>query len=101
MPTIPFISQLKRRLNIEDWNDMDKVLQINQLLKDLLYWSMENERLKLESHWEELVSGCHKIFPEENSFKDNMEITIGWNPDRQFKILEERVEKIRNTQATI
>ncbi|MBW0535420.1 hypothetical protein O181_075135 [Austropuccinia psidii MF-1] len=101
MSTLPSIFQLKRHLNIEDWNDMDEILQINQLHKDLLYWSMENERLKQASHWEELVSGCHKIFPEENAFNDNMEITIGWNPDRQFKILKERVEKITKTQATI
>ncbi|MBW0479386.1 hypothetical protein O181_019101 [Austropuccinia psidii MF-1] len=38
--------QFNRNLKQEDWKDMDQVLQLHQLLKDLIQWSMENKRLQ-------------------------------------------------------
>ncbi|MBW0565126.1 hypothetical protein O181_104841 [Austropuccinia psidii MF-1] len=44
-------------------------------------------------------------FPEDLSqkidFKDLMVITKGWNPTRQFRLLEARAQRIRDNQATI
>ncbi|MBW0461839.1 hypothetical protein O181_001554 [Austropuccinia psidii MF-1] len=62
---------------------------------------MNNKRFNLVSHWEELGASCHKICLKEIPFKDLMEITEGWNPTRQFRLLEERVTRIRENQATI
>ncbi|MBW0483139.1 hypothetical protein O181_022854 [Austropuccinia psidii MF-1] len=61
---------------------------------------MENKIFNLTSHWEELWKGLWKIFLGEISFKDLMEITKGWNTNKQFKVFEEREAKIRWNQAT-
>ncbi|MBW0468396.1 hypothetical protein O181_008111 [Austropuccinia psidii MF-1] len=52
--TLPFTLKLNRNLKQEDWKDMDKVLQLHQLRKDLFQWRIDNKRFNLESHWEEL-----------------------------------------------
>ncbi|MBW0471342.1 hypothetical protein O181_011057 [Austropuccinia psidii MF-1] len=62
---------------------------------------MYNKRFNLESHWEELGAIFLRIFLQEISFADLMVITKGWNPNRQVKLLEERVTRIRENQATI
>ncbi|MBW0526170.1 hypothetical protein O181_065885 [Austropuccinia psidii MF-1] len=41
--TLPFTSQFNRNLKPEDWKDMDQVLQLHQLLKDLSQWSFQNQ----------------------------------------------------------
>ncbi|MBW0531134.1 hypothetical protein O181_070849 [Austropuccinia psidii MF-1] len=80
---------------------MDKVLQLHQILKDLFQRRMDNKRLNLASHWEELGEIFQKICLKEIPFKDLMEITKGWNSNRKFKLLEERETRIRENQATI
>ncbi|MBW0489166.1 hypothetical protein O181_028881 [Austropuccinia psidii MF-1] len=80
---------------------MDQALQLNQLLKDIFQWGMDNKRLNLASHWEELGASFQKICLKEINFKELMEITKGWNPTRQFRLLEERETRIRENQATI
>ncbi|MBW0554128.1 hypothetical protein O181_093843 [Austropuccinia psidii MF-1] len=80
---------------------MDQVLQLHQLLKDLSQWSMDNKRFNLASHWEELSASFQKICLREIPFKDLIEITKGWNPTRNSRLLEERATKIRENQATI
>ncbi|MBW0538361.1 hypothetical protein O181_078076 [Austropuccinia psidii MF-1] len=62
---------------------------------------MDNMRFNLVSHWEELGESCQKICFKEISFKDLMVITKGWNPTRQFRLLEERETRIRENKATI
>ncbi|MBW0461047.1 hypothetical protein O181_000762 [Austropuccinia psidii MF-1] len=62
---------------------------------------MEHKGLNLVSHWEELEESIQKIFLREIHFKDLMENSKGWNPNRQLKILEEGEAKIRENQATI
>ncbi|MBW0467808.1 hypothetical protein O181_007523 [Austropuccinia psidii MF-1] len=99
--TLPFTLQFNRNFKPEDWKDMDEVLQPHQLLKDLLQLSMDNKRLNLNSHWAELEASCQKICLKEIDFKDIMVITKGWNPTRQFRILEARATRIREIQATI
>ncbi|MBW0539724.1 hypothetical protein O181_079439 [Austropuccinia psidii MF-1] len=54
IPTLPLTLQLNGNLKLEDWDDMDQVLKLHQLLKDVLQWSMDNKRFKLASNWEEL-----------------------------------------------
>ncbi|MBW0565633.1 hypothetical protein O181_105348 [Austropuccinia psidii MF-1] len=44
--TLPFTLQFNGDLKPEDWKDMDQVLQLHQLLKDLFQWSMDNKRLQ-------------------------------------------------------
>ncbi|MBW0515160.1 hypothetical protein O181_054875 [Austropuccinia psidii MF-1] len=44
MPTLPLAFQLNRNLNLEDWKDIDQVLQLHQLLKDLFQCSIDNKR---------------------------------------------------------
>ncbi|MBW0537957.1 hypothetical protein O181_077672 [Austropuccinia psidii MF-1] len=51
IPTLPFTLKLNRNLKPEVWKDMDKVLQLHQLLKYLFQWSMDNKRFNLVSHW--------------------------------------------------
>ncbi|MBW0509643.1 hypothetical protein O181_049358 [Austropuccinia psidii MF-1] len=34
IPTLPINFQFNRNLKLEDWKDMDQVLQLHQLLKD-------------------------------------------------------------------
>ncbi|MBW0516515.1 hypothetical protein O181_056230 [Austropuccinia psidii MF-1] len=101
IPTLPFTFQLNRNLKQEDWEDMDQVLQLHQLLKDLFQWSMDSKRFNLASHWAELGASCQKICLKEIDFKNVMVITKGWNPTRQFRLLEERETRIRENQATI
>ncbi|MBW0498031.1 hypothetical protein O181_037746 [Austropuccinia psidii MF-1] len=92
---------IQQKPQTKDWKDMDQVLQLHQLLKDLFQWSMDNKRFKLASHWEEHEASFWKIFLNEIDFKDLMVITKGWNPTRKFRILEERATGIRENQATI
>ncbi|MBW0582501.1 hypothetical protein O181_122216, partial [Austropuccinia psidii MF-1] len=53
IPTLPFTFQFNRNPKQEDWKDIDQVLQLHQLLKDLFQWSMGNIRFNLASSWEE------------------------------------------------
>ncbi|MBW0517344.1 hypothetical protein O181_057059 [Austropuccinia psidii MF-1] len=93
IPTIQFTFQFNTNLKPEDLIYMAKVLQLHQLLKDLFQWRMENKRINLASHWEELGSSFQNICLREVSFKDLIGITKGWNYNRKFKILEERKPK--------
>ncbi|MBW0483471.1 hypothetical protein O181_023186 [Austropuccinia psidii MF-1] len=101
IPTLPVTFQFNRNLKPEDWKDMDEVLQLHQLLKDLFQWSMDNKRFNLASHWDELGATFQKICLKEIDFKDHMVITKGWNPTRKFRILEETATRIRENQDTI
>ncbi|MBW0587121.1 hypothetical protein O181_126836 [Austropuccinia psidii MF-1] len=101
IPTLPFTCQLNRNLKPEDWKDMDQVLQLHQLLKDLFQWSMDNKRFNLASHWEELGEIFQRICLKEIELRDLMVVTKGWNPTRQFRLLEVRANRIRENQATI
>ncbi|MBW0472067.1 hypothetical protein O181_011782 [Austropuccinia psidii MF-1] len=101
IPTLPYTLQFNRKLKPEDWKDMDQVLQLHQLLKDLFQWRMDNKSFNLASHWAELGSSCHKICLKEIDFKDLIIITKGWNPTSQFRLLEVRANRIRENQATI
>ncbi|MBW0471833.1 hypothetical protein O181_011548 [Austropuccinia psidii MF-1] len=69
IPTLPLTFQFNRDLKPEDWKDMDQVLQLHQLLKDLFQWSIDNKRFNLDSNWEELGAGFQKIFLKEIPFK--------------------------------
>ncbi|MBW0476630.1 hypothetical protein O181_016345 [Austropuccinia psidii MF-1] len=77
IPTLTFTFQFNRKLKTEDWKDMDQVLQLHQLLKDLFKWSMDNKRFNLTSHWAELGASFQKICIKEIDFKDVMLITKG------------------------
>ncbi|MBW0554683.1 hypothetical protein O181_094398 [Austropuccinia psidii MF-1] len=99
--TLPFTLKLNRNLKPEDWKDVDQVLQLHQLLKDLFQWSIDNKRFNLASHWEELGASCQRICLKELDFKDLMVITKGWSPTRKFRLLEARANRIRENQATI
>ncbi|MBW0570539.1 hypothetical protein O181_110254 [Austropuccinia psidii MF-1] len=99
--TLPLTLQFNRNLKPEDWKDMDQVLQLHQLTKDLFQWSMNNKRFNLESHWAELGESCQKICLKEIDFKDLMIITKGWNTTRKFRLLKVRENIIRENQATI
>ncbi|MBW0475351.1 hypothetical protein O181_015066 [Austropuccinia psidii MF-1] len=101
IPTLPFTFQFNRKLRPDDWKDMDQVLQLHQLLKDLFQWSMDSKRFNLASHWAEIGASFQKICLKEIPFKDIMEITKGWNPAREFILLEVRANSIRENQATI
>ncbi|MBW0528983.1 hypothetical protein O181_068698 [Austropuccinia psidii MF-1] len=100
IPTLPFTLQFNRNLKPEDWKDMDQALQLHQL-KDLFQYSMDNKRFNLTSHWEELGASCQKIYLKDIDFKVLMIITKGCNPTRQFRLLEERENRIRENEATI
>ncbi|MBW0491698.1 hypothetical protein O181_031413 [Austropuccinia psidii MF-1] len=99
--TLPFTFQLNRNLKPQDWKDMDQVLQLHQLLKDLFQWSMDSKRFNLASHWEELGESFQRICLKEIAFKGLMIITKGCNLTRQFRLLEVRANRIRENQATI
>ncbi|MBW0523527.1 hypothetical protein O181_063242 [Austropuccinia psidii MF-1] len=62
IPTLPLTFQLNRNLKPEDWKDMDQVLQLHQLLKDLFQWRMDNRRFNLASHWAELEQVARRFF---------------------------------------
>ncbi|MBW0502728.1 hypothetical protein O181_042443 [Austropuccinia psidii MF-1] len=98
--TLPFTLQFNEDLKPEDWKDIDQVLQLHQLLKDLFQWSMDNKSFNLASHWAELGASFQKICLKEIDLKDLMVITKGWNPTRQFRLLEARAQRIRENQAT-
>ncbi|MBW0567533.1 hypothetical protein O181_107248 [Austropuccinia psidii MF-1] len=99
--TLPFKLQFNEDLKAEDWKDMDQALQIHQLLKDLLQWSMDNKTFNLASHWAELGASFQRIFLNEIDVKDLMVITKGCNPTRKFRLLEARAQRISENQATI
>ncbi|MBW0564196.1 hypothetical protein O181_103911 [Austropuccinia psidii MF-1] len=100
IPTLPFTFQFNRNPRPEYWKDMDQVLQLHQLLKDLFQWGMD-KRFNLESHLAELGESCQKICLKERDFRHLMVITKGWNPTRQFRLLDVRANRIRENQATI
>ncbi|MBW0492887.1 hypothetical protein O181_032602 [Austropuccinia psidii MF-1] len=62
---------------------------------------MYSQRFNLASHWGELGASFQKICLKEIDFKELMVITKGWNPTRQFRLLEVRAYNIRDNQATI
>ncbi|MBW0524503.1 hypothetical protein O181_064218 [Austropuccinia psidii MF-1] len=99
--TLPFKLYFNKNRKPEDWKDMEKVLQLHQLLKDLFQFSMDNKRFNLATHWEEFGASCQKICLKEIDFKDIMVITKGCNPTRQCRILVARATRRRETQATI
>ncbi|MBW0490754.1 hypothetical protein O181_030469 [Austropuccinia psidii MF-1] len=99
--TLSFTLKFNWNLKQEDWEDMDKVLQLHQLLKDLFQWSIDNKRFNLASHWEELGACLPKVCLKEILFKDLMVIIKVWNPNRKFKLLKEREARIRENKATI
>ncbi|MBW0531945.1 hypothetical protein O181_071660 [Austropuccinia psidii MF-1] len=101
IPTLPFTFQFNKNLKPEDWKDMEQVLQLHQLLKDLFQWSMDNKRFNLASHQEELGASCQKICLKEIDFKELMVITKYWNSISNFILLEERETRIRENQANI
>ncbi|MBW0466842.1 hypothetical protein O181_006557 [Austropuccinia psidii MF-1] len=101
IPTLLFTFQFNRNLKTEDWKDMDHVLQLHQLLKDLFQWSMYKKRFNLASHWEELEESFQRLCLKEIFFTDIIVITTGCNPNRQLKLLEEREPRIRENQSTI
>ncbi|MBW0496417.1 hypothetical protein O181_036132 [Austropuccinia psidii MF-1] len=101
IPILPFTFQSNRNLKPEDCKDMDQVLQLHQILKDLFQWSMENKRFNLASHWAELGASFQKICLKEIDFRGLMVITKGWNPTRKFRLLEVRANRIRENQPTI
>ncbi|MBW0499197.1 hypothetical protein O181_038912 [Austropuccinia psidii MF-1] len=100
LPTPPFIFQFNRELKPDDWRNMDQVLHLHQLLKDLFKWRMDNKRFNPAPHWEELREGFQKICLKEIPFKDIMVITKGWNANRKLKLLEKRAARIRENKAT-
>ncbi|MBW0476238.1 hypothetical protein O181_015953 [Austropuccinia psidii MF-1] len=98
---MPFTFKFNRKLKPKDWKDIDQVLQLHQLLKDLFQWSMENNRFNMASHGAELAASFQKSCLKEIHPKDHMVITKGWNPTRQFRLLEVRKNRARDNQATI
>ncbi|MBW0527395.1 hypothetical protein O181_067110 [Austropuccinia psidii MF-1] len=62
---------------------------------------MDKMRFNLASHWAELGASCQKICLIEIDFKEIMVITKGWNPTRQFRLLEVRTNRTKENQATI
>ncbi|MBW0491728.1 hypothetical protein O181_031443 [Austropuccinia psidii MF-1] len=99
IPTLPFTLQFNRNLKTEDWKDMDQVLQLHQLLKDLFQWSMDNKRFNLASHWEELGASCQKIYLKEIDFRDLMLYIRTADPDRAYSD-SFRVTRIRPNQVS-
>ncbi|MBW0501302.1 hypothetical protein O181_041017 [Austropuccinia psidii MF-1] len=101
IPTLPLTFQFNRNLKPEYWKDMDQVLQLHQLLKDLFQWRMDNKRFNLASHWAELGEIFQKFCLKEIDSRHLMVITKGWSPTRQFRLLKVRENRIRENQATI
>ncbi|MBW0518527.1 hypothetical protein O181_058242 [Austropuccinia psidii MF-1] len=62
---------------------------------------MDNKRCNLASHWAELGASFYKICLKKIDFRDLMVITKGWDPNRQFRLLEVRANRIWENQATI
>ncbi|MBW0534760.1 hypothetical protein O181_074475 [Austropuccinia psidii MF-1] len=60
-----------------------------------------DKRLNLASHWAELEASFQRICLKEITFKDLMETTEVWNPNRKFRLPEERETRIRENQTTI
>ncbi|MBW0525922.1 hypothetical protein O181_065637 [Austropuccinia psidii MF-1] len=67
---LAFIFQFNRNLKPEDWKDMDQVLWLHKLLRDLFQWNMENKRFNLASIWADLGASFQKI-----CFKDLTVVT--------------------------
>ncbi|MBW0577432.1 hypothetical protein O181_117147, partial [Austropuccinia psidii MF-1] len=68
MSTLPFTLQFNGDLKPEDWKDMDQVLQLHQLPKDLFQWSMDNKAqpgISLGTTWSKL--------PEDLSQRDRLQ----------------------------
>ncbi|MBW0476885.1 hypothetical protein O181_016600 [Austropuccinia psidii MF-1] len=61
---------------------------------------MDNKSFNLASNWAELAETCQKIRLREILSKDLIEITKGWNPTRNFRLLEGRKTRIRENKAT-
>ncbi|MBW0472652.1 hypothetical protein O181_012367 [Austropuccinia psidii MF-1] len=62
---------------------------------------MDIKWFSLASHWEELGKSCQRICLKEIPFRDLVEITKGYNPNRTFRLLDESKVRIWKNQATI
>ncbi|MBW0481211.1 hypothetical protein O181_020926 [Austropuccinia psidii MF-1] len=62
---------------------------------------MDNKSFNLASHWAELGEIFQKIFLKEINFRDLMVITKGWNPTRNFRLLEVSENRLRENHANI
>ncbi|MBW0506366.1 hypothetical protein O181_046081 [Austropuccinia psidii MF-1] len=62
---------------------------------------MYNKRFNLASHWAECGASFPRICLKEIPLKDLMVINKGWNTNRNFKLLEEWANRIRENQAII
>ncbi|MBW0526807.1 hypothetical protein O181_066522 [Austropuccinia psidii MF-1] len=90
IPTLPFTFQLNRNLKPEEWKDMDQVLQLHQLLKDLFQWRIDNKRFNLASPQEELGESFQEICLKEMNLRELIVITKGWTATRKRKADPER-----------
>ncbi|MBW0485095.1 hypothetical protein O181_024810 [Austropuccinia psidii MF-1] len=70
LPMLPFTFQFNRKLKPQDWNDMDKVLKLHKLLKDLFQWRMDKKRFNIGSHWEEPEESFERICLKEIPLRD-------------------------------
>ncbi|MBW0476480.1 hypothetical protein O181_016195 [Austropuccinia psidii MF-1] len=97
MTTLPFKFQFNRNLRQEDWKDMDEVLKLHKLLKELFQSSMDNKRFNLAPHWEEVGASWQKICLKELDFKALMVNTKGEDKDTRKKqdIFQPKVERVR------
>ncbi|MBW0469750.1 hypothetical protein O181_009465 [Austropuccinia psidii MF-1] len=73
IPTLPFTFQFNRNLKPEDWKDMDQVLQLHQLLKDL--FSMEHGQQEVQPGI--LLGRTWSKFPEDLSQRDILQRPYG------------------------
>ncbi|MBW0498175.1 hypothetical protein O181_037890 [Austropuccinia psidii MF-1] len=104
IPTLQFTFQFNRSVKPEDWKDMDQVLQLLQLLKDLFQWSMENKKFNLASHWAELGKSFQKTpGGEENQDKGESSHYLSYRrtaePDRAYSD-SFRLTRIRPNQLS-
>ncbi|MBW0502334.1 hypothetical protein O181_042049 [Austropuccinia psidii MF-1] len=68
LPTLPFTFQFNRNLKQDDWEDMDQVLQLHQLLKDLFQQEVQ-PGIPLGRNW--------RKFPEYLSQRDRIQRPYG------------------------
>ncbi|MBW0485066.1 hypothetical protein O181_024781 [Austropuccinia psidii MF-1] len=98
IPTLQFTFQLNRSLIPEEWKDMDHVLQLRQLLKDLFQWRMDNERFNPASHSKECGASFQNIYLKEIDFKELCKSPmVGTPPGNSFRLTRSRPNQLSSS----
>ncbi|MBW0465340.1 hypothetical protein O181_005055 [Austropuccinia psidii MF-1] len=96
-----FQIKLNQEVQPGDWKNKEQIIKVHKLLKDRFTCSRENKIFSMEASLAKVGVTIQNICLQKMTFLDLMEKMKVWNPNSNFKLLEERPTGIRENQAAI